>query len=196
MAGDSEEIRKDVADTRGDDRSEECRLRERVKEDSRLYVKALSDLNETEDRLQEAHLVALIRGSKLAEIKREAEKIREHAWLMRFRKANYSNKYNELSPDACRDIADYVDKLLDLATSPALSSPPAASQPAAETKTINGLEYHVLECNGTFSIRAEKPPCPLLTEDGQWAQSFGESKFHRWPTREAAEEAARKFGDK
>ena len=62
-------------------------------------------------------------------------------------------------------------------------------------KTINGLEYHVLECNGTFSIRAEKAPCPLLSEDGQWVRPFEELQFHSWPTREAAEEAARKFGD-
>ena len=63
-------------------------------------------------------------------------------------------------------------------------------------ETINGLEYHVLECSGKFSIRADEAPCPLLTEDGQWAYSFGELKFHRWPTLEAAEEAARKFWDK
>ena len=42
-----------------------------------------------------------------------AKTLRNHAWLERFRKADYGNKWNELSPQACRDIAVYVDALLD-----------------------------------------------------------------------------------
>jgi hypothetical protein len=51
-----------------------------------------------------------------------ALELRHHAWLARFRKANYENKHNELSPCACNDIAGYVDQFIVKvlkATSPA-----------------------------------------------------------------------------
>ena len=49
--------------------------------------------------------------SKVIEL---AKAMRNHAWLSRFRNANVSeNNYNEMSDFACRDIAGYVDKLLD-----------------------------------------------------------------------------------
>lgn len=51
------------------------------------------------------------------DLRAAAVELREHAWLSRFRQANYKNKYNELSPQACNDIARYVDgfilKILD-----------------------------------------------------------------------------------
>ena len=46
-------------------------------------------------------------------LQQKAVMLKNHAWLERFRRADYENKYNELSPQACRDIAAYVDSLLD-----------------------------------------------------------------------------------
>ncbi len=42
-----------------------------------------------------------------------AATMRNHAWLIRFRNANYENRYSELSPACANDIARYVDGLLD-----------------------------------------------------------------------------------
>jgi hypothetical protein len=61
--------------------------------------------------------------------------------------------------------------------------------------TIKGLVFEIVECDRTFFIRAKRPPCPLLTEDGQWAYAFGDLQFHSWPTRHAAEVAAWRFSD-
>lgn len=49
-------------------------------------------------------------GSSIKEL---ALSLKNHAWLERFRKANYENKYNELSPQACNDIAGYINTFLD-----------------------------------------------------------------------------------
>lgn len=64
--------------------------------------------------------------AQAAELREAAIELGNHAWLARFRVANYQNKYNELSPDACRDIAGYVDKFLKqvLALVPADSDEP------------------------------------------------------------------------
>ena len=44
-----------------------------------------------------------------------ASRLRNHAWLERFRKADYRQylRYSQLSPTACNDIAGYVDQLID-----------------------------------------------------------------------------------
>jgi hypothetical protein len=52
-------------------------------------------------------------SAALGELQGKARKLKDHAWLERFRKANYENKYNELSPSACNDIAWYVDAFVD-----------------------------------------------------------------------------------
>jgi len=44
---------------------------------------------------------------------KHAEEIRDHAWLARFTKADYDNRCNELSPDAAREIAGYINTFLD-----------------------------------------------------------------------------------
>lgn len=43
-----------------------------------------------------------------------AEELKDHAWLARFRKANYENKHHEISPCAANDIAGWVDEFIDL----------------------------------------------------------------------------------
>jgi len=49
-----------------------------------------------------------------------AKAMREHAWLSRFRKADTAkNNYNQMSDFACRDIAGYIDRLLDAIDPPA-----------------------------------------------------------------------------
>lgn len=49
----------------------------------------------------------------MSDVRAAAESLRDHAWLERFRKANYDNSFNLLSPTACNDIARYVDKFID-----------------------------------------------------------------------------------
>lgn len=49
----------------------------------------------------------------MSDVRAAAERMRDHAWLERFRKANYDNSFNLLSPTACNDIARYVDKFID-----------------------------------------------------------------------------------
>ena len=39
--------------------------------------------------------------------------VRDHAWLARFTKADYDNRWNEVSPLAAQDISSYVRDLLD-----------------------------------------------------------------------------------
>jgi predicted house-cleaning noncanonical NTP pyrophosphatase (MazG superfamily) len=55
------------------------------------------------------------RRKELDDLRAHAMAMKDHAWLARFRKADMENKYNQLSPQACRDIASYVDKVLDKA---------------------------------------------------------------------------------
>lgn len=48
------------------------------------------------------------------ELKAAAEALSGHAWLERFRKADYGkhHAYSRLSPDACNEIAHYVDRFI------------------------------------------------------------------------------------
>jgi len=42
-----------------------------------------------------------------------AAEVRGYAWLDRFAKADYDNNWNEISPGAANNIAEYVIDLLD-----------------------------------------------------------------------------------
>jgi NTP pyrophosphatase (non-canonical NTP hydrolase) len=74
---------------------------------------------------------------KLAET---AKAIKNHAWLERFRKADYANKYHEQSPDACRQIAGYVDKFLDAVIAGGSNLDAMAEAAATDTPAKHPIE--------------------------------------------------------
>lgn len=52
------------------------------------------------------------------ELSEAAKELKNHAWLSRFRMADYANGYNQISPEGCRQIAGYVDGFISKVIGP------------------------------------------------------------------------------
>lgn len=112
----------------------------------------------------------------MSDVRAAAESLRDHAWLERFRKANYDNSFNLLSPTACNDIARYVDKFIDtvLAEHPAdddVEHPADENEPVTEEFVVSlkppryweaGCEYAWPDVGLRYAVKIGDGRPPVL----------------------------------
>lgn len=93
----------------------------------------------------------------MSDVRAAAESLRDHAWLERFRKANYDNSFNLLSPTACNDIARYVDKFIDTVL---------AEHPADDETPITELWWCDMNGGSRFMFSSDERLMLYLAVDG------------------------------
>lgn len=90
----------------------------------------------------------------MSELRKAAVELQGHAWLARFERADESNKYNEMSPVACNQIAGYVKWFIDevLAKHPADDDEPVTEEWMSEIGFKDGRLKNELgyDCMSTY----------------------------------------------